>query len=227
MRFDKVTKTNERLEIKIVFSDSEYVDVMSIIESIRNLTNPFPDRGVNSVYYDTSYFKDAKENLIGISSRRKRRLRFYNSPGDSKFYSASFEEKIKNNKLGHKLTYKSNKSDFFDTLDLSNPIVYDNSNLSDNLRPTSYVKYSRSYYSYFETVRLTVDQDIAFASLINVDQFSYNIRTNYFPRIIVEVKFDPCDYSIAKKILNRFHRAPVRHSKYLSSLAEYGYFQYL
>jgi|SaaInlV_200m_DNA_6_1039755.scaffolds.fasta_scaffold41792_1 hypothetical protein len=228
MTFDKITRSDERIELKFVYYDRELSDVLIAINSINGLTHSYLDRQVNSVYYDTAHFKYAKDNLIGLSSRKKTRLRFYKSlDSDKSFYGFSFEEKIKNNKLGYKLIYKSNNFNSLDILDLTEPITYNGDSLISNLHPVSYIRYIRSYYVYYGTVRLTIDKDIHFTSLFNAVDLSLNTPGDYFPRVIVEIKFDPSDYNIAKKLLNYFHRTPVRHSKYLSSLATYGYVQYV
>lgn len=228
MKFDKFVRTDERIEVKSVFYDRELSDVLFTINSINGLIGSYSDRQVNSIYYDTAHFKYAKDNLIGLSSRKKTRLRSYKSlDSDNLFYGFSFEEKIKNNKIGSKLIYKPSNSIGLSALDLTETMTYKGDSLIIGLHPVSYIRYLRSYYTYFGVVRLTVDRDINFTSLTNIVDLPLDISGIYFPRIVVEIKFDPSNYNIAKKLLNHFHRSPVRHSKYLSSLATYGYVQYI
>jgi hypothetical protein len=227
MKFDNLFKTENRIEIKSVYFDRELSDLLFTINSINGLVNSYPDRYVNSIYYDTVHLKFAKDNLIGLSARKKTRLRFYKLDGNDRlFYGFNFEEKIKNNKLGNKLIYKPVDT-VKDTIDLKESLYYEDEDLLVGLHPVSYVKYLRSYYTFNNSVRLTIDQDINFTSLFNEVNLNLNTTGMYFPRIVVEVKFNPDDYNLAKNLLNNFYRAPVRCSKYLSSLAVIGYAQYI
>lgn len=61
---------------------------------------PYPDRWVNNVYFDTPSLAAYEENLAGVSTRRKVRLRWY---GDSRIpATAALEVKLRRNALGAK-----------------------------------------------------------------------------------------------------------------------------
>ena len=60
------------------------------------------DRIISSIYYDDENFKTAKDNLDGISNRRKYRIRWYNF--DEHF---KYEIKLKRNNVGQKVSLNS------------------------------------------------------------------------------------------------------------------------
>ena len=60
------------------------------------------NRIIHSIYYDDENFKSAKDNLDGISDRRKYRIRWYNFDKNFKY-----EIKLKKNNLGKKINLNS------------------------------------------------------------------------------------------------------------------------
>ena len=62
MTFDKITRSDERIELKFVYYDRELSDVLIAINSINGLTHSYLDRQVNSVYYDTAHFKYSSQS---------------------------------------------------------------------------------------------------------------------------------------------------------------------
>ena len=61
----------------------------------------YPDRYVNSVYYDSHDFRFYRENVQGISQRVKYRVRWYGKEYQTMIYPI-IEKKIKSNMLGAK-----------------------------------------------------------------------------------------------------------------------------
>lgn len=66
------------------------------------LGTPYPDRQVNSVYFDTPDLDNYWENKAGIGERRKVRVRWY---GEGESVSPTCEVKFKRGELGWKLQH--------------------------------------------------------------------------------------------------------------------------
>ena len=64
-----------RYEIKFVLNDIQLSDVDSWIASKTSMLSKFDPRIVNSLYMDDIDFSSVKDNLSGISNRKKYRLR--------------------------------------------------------------------------------------------------------------------------------------------------------
>ena len=93
-----------RNEIKIPINKNFDLYFQNWKDFRNKITRPYKDRIINSVYYDTENFNSAKDNLAGISKRRKYRIRWYDN-NDNIF---NYEIKVKNNNLGNKFSLTSN-----------------------------------------------------------------------------------------------------------------------
>ena len=131
----------------------------------KKITRPYPDRYINSIYYDDEVFSSAQDNLSGISNRRKYRIRWYGH----EFNDFLYEIKIKRNNLGKKISLKGKK----DQTNLGNLFSFNNKFLNKdenkffldylntfNLKPQLKVGYLRSYFLYDGKIRITHDQKI-------------------------------------------------------------------
>lgn len=155
----------------------------------------YPERQVNSVYFDTIDLDSFAENLAGISARRKVRLRWY---GRSHQHVAGvFEVKSKRNRLGWKQSQRidqplaiagSQWRTLRETLrrTLSPPLrVY----LAEDQMPVILLSYQREYYQSFDgSVRVTLDR-----CLVAYDQRQHDRPNLLFPtpmadEIVVEFK---------------------------------------
>ena len=66
--------------------------------------NPYKNRTVNSIYFDTNDYSFLRANIDGVSFRKKIRIRWYNNDLNNFF----FEEKVKRNFLVSKKIEKIN-----------------------------------------------------------------------------------------------------------------------
>lgn len=76
----------------------------------------YPDRSVNNIYFDTEDFQYYRDNVEGVSNRRKIRIRWYGD-WENREVSPVLEYKIKRGPVGYKTSYKlapvkMNSSDF-------------------------------------------------------------------------------------------------------------------
>jgi len=212
---------NFRKEIKIPINKTLDLFFNNWKDQSKNFKRTYEDRSVRSIYYDTPNFRSAKDNLSGISVRKKYRIRWYNDENN-----LNYEIKLKKNNLGSKILYTSNNSlkNFKKLFSLKNLTHENNISIlenvdSFNLEPKLKVSYTRSYYSYNNLIRITYDRNI------NYEKFDYfNIREKkIFDQMnVIEIKFDPKNLDIATELIQNSNFIPKRFSKYLRGLYLFG-----
>jgi hypothetical protein len=163
----------------------------------------FPERRVNSIYFDDYKLSNYYDNLLGISERTKYRLRFY---GEKEFNNPKFEKKIKESDFNTKETI-----DFFGDLQDFKSLKFPR---RDYIRPLTHVSYSREYFFNSLTgVRVTIDKDLIYSSLLS--------GTKILEReLVVEFKSDQENLVLnVPKILS----INTRNSKYCKSISLLGF----
>jgi len=169
----KILKDNQkRYEIKFIINEKQ----KSLFLRKNSLSNLFPDRIVESIYYDTKdlFFFNMSEE--GVTPRTKVRVRGYNNG------------KLNNLEIKTTQNYHREKIVIKD-------IKVDHHNLHDNLKKVGInrivyqklrVKYLRSYYLLDGIGRITMDRDIEFLSpnvnFHNSKKIQYNF--DYFGLIL-------------------------------------------
>jgi hypothetical protein len=93
-----------RFEVKFVGQGGSIDFLEGWIRTNRaGFIEPHPPRIVNSAYFDTYSLAAFEENLMGVSSRAKVRLRWYGPAAETD--RSTLEVKLRRNKLGWKLSY--------------------------------------------------------------------------------------------------------------------------
>tara|TARA_B100000886_G_C20387042_1_gene476542 strand:- start:77 stop:724 length:648 start_codon:yes stop_codon:yes gene_type:complete len=205
-----------RYELKFPIRKDKLYLVSTWLEKQKFIKKQFPNRKVNSCYYDTMYYKNANDNIAGISRRLKHRSRSYN---DSDNYT--FEIKVKNGNLGSKLSCKLNNYSFYNNIlssnnFLSNPYYYLHNLKNLKLFPIIQIEYLRSYYL-INNIRITLDDDIKYKNK------SVNYKTNLFIHdnmSLLEIKFDKIYLKEAQNFFKNFPFRAKRNSKYLRGLSQ-------
>jgi hypothetical protein len=172
----------------------------------------FPDRQVNSLYLDTADLSFLRENLSGVATRRKYRIRWYGSIIDHASKPV-LEMKAKNAEIGHKLLYPLADFDLSEAAQIqaavaaalaksqtathpdadarfAHPLVYDASifHPPSTLETTLLVTYQRSYYASWDgKFRLTIDRDMRFLGFNARHQIQQQAEDR---ALVVEVKYD-------------------------------------
>lgn len=82
--------TTQRLEKKFVYENGDDSYKFFLISGMFKKT--FPQRIVNSIYFDNDIYQDVWDNINGFGNRKKIRLRWYDDIKDSKVF---IEEKKK------------------------------------------------------------------------------------------------------------------------------------
>ena len=83
-----------RFERKWVYRNNDYLTLVNaLIRSNFFFRKQYPDRKVNSIYFDTPVFTDVWDNINGFGNRKKIRIRWYDEINQSAVF---IEEKKKN-----------------------------------------------------------------------------------------------------------------------------------
>ncbi len=216
-----------RYEIKVpIFSDFNFI-FEKWVRNSKGIRKHYGDRIVKSIYYDTHNFKNAKDNIDGISRRSKIRLRWYNDD----FLKKKLEVKVKKNNLGEKIFLElENLKNINDLKEVENTILkkryFINSEIKNNkdqvykyifddLKPISMISYNRSYFRFENLIRITFDQNICYHSFQNDQKSMKKIKDH---KNVIEFKFEQKNLEVAKFLLDKLHLRPNRFSKYLRSL---------
>ena len=205
---------------------------MRKLQGISSLTKLWPDRQVNSIYFDSANLDNLLDNLAGIKHRFKHRLRWYgndnlNHRGNSALF---FEVKEKAGSSGRKIIHKINSTP-------KNTVTHDFilKCIEGRLRkvdahrfstPQIQCSYIRSYYQLQNGIRVTLDRSINFFPLKNSMALSVGHKFT-FDRAVVELKFPLQLEAEARDFLNDANLQPTRHSKYVSGMALLGHCKYL
>jgi hypothetical protein len=172
-----------------------------------------PDRKINNLYFDTPGWRTFYENLAGVSSRTKYRLRWY-GPTSEMIEEARFELKKKENLLGTKIIYPiEGKISLAEAAHLPATIPRLQANA---LIPTLLNTYDRSYFESADgCFRLTLDENLQCAA------FDPNIRVKRsFPRglSVVELKYHQDDDDRLDEFTQSWPLRLYRFSKYVMGM---------
>ena len=203
---------DQRIEKKFVLGKHED-DSLKKILLINGFTQIFSSREIDSIYLDTENYDFAKDNINGVSKRKKLRFRWYNNDLNNDY----FEEKKKQNFLVEKNVNKistslkkinlvQNLKDYFYNLNKN----YNNFNYRFVLK----TNYLRSYWiSDDKKIRATIDTNINVSPIFDL---SRKISLN---ETILEFKFSPFnENSFRNFFYNRnLNLRSKKFSKYIQS----------
>ena len=201
-----------RVEKKFVLGKYQE-DLLKKILIINGFTKYFVPREISSIYLDTLNFDFAKDNINGVSKRKKIRFRWYNDDY-SKIY---LEEKNKQNFFVKKNISKAidfvTKKDLVQNLKeylLNLDKIHNNFNYQFILK----TNYLRSYWiSNDKKIRATIDTNLNTSPINNLSRrFELN-------ETILELKFSPSNEKFFRNLFiqNNFNLRSKKYSKYLQS----------
>lgn len=169
-------KEEKRIERKMYFPDKDKDSLVRLIKTHSyGFKETFPERQVNSIYYDTESLDNFWDNENGHENRIKLRIRWYGGAlePDKK---AVIELKIKKGDVGSKIREK---------LDNNNQKIKD---LFRATSPVIKIHYKRRYYESMDRkIRMTVDYDITYTGLLDIRNSSKPCTE---PGCVVEIKYD-------------------------------------
>ena len=190
-----ILKIENRKEYKLLFDESELSSFL--LKNSKNLQVLFPNRIIESLYFDTVNFDLYKKSKLNDVGKFKIRVRKYSN--STNFYK---EIKLNNGLTKSKEKVKLEINSFEDL----SKIFY----RGNIYFPSSYIKYTRSYFKFHKT-RLTIDQNIAF--------FTHNYRTKIHRSVLLSEKViefkNLGELSDVEKFIEY---NPVAFSKYNSSI---------
>ncbi len=224
-----------RYEIKYILDMAGYSRAQSWMLKHSSAKKAHPSRFVNSVYFDDPGYSSVRDNLAGISDRKKLRLRWYHNEDETKPKSLCFEMKYRHGRLGRKdkFAIKGIDQNLMDIefrnifSNIHDDLGGDNEFLNDSyLSPTLHVSYHREYFEGMNGIRVTFDQKIRFFNPLPHAK-PFQSPMNSYPHIIMEIKFPPQEKDRLVTSLRKFNLTPKRHSKYLAGLASFGLVTYV
>jgi len=182
----------------------------------------YPDRPVNSIYLDSLQLNNYFDNIAGISSRRKVRIRWYQDLQDM-----ALEIKSKKNKVSIKTSVPLNNQDSI--IPTERRLLKDLMNSNPNclspydtqfLRPTLKICYLRSYFELHPGIRMTVDQKIRYWKLRPKSRYKETVSPVFS---VVEFKYLADSGALLRELLREFPFRLTRHSKYVVGINSVGY----
>ena len=191
---DLFKDNQKRYEIKFLINSKEKRELIDK----NQLKKLFPDRIVESVYFDTKDLQFFNLSEEGITPRFKIRIRGYNNKKLD-----NLEIKTTNNYHREKVVIKN--------------FIFDNYELHKNLKKIGIkqtvqkkirIKYLRSYYKLENVGRITLDRNIEFLSPNESFHNSKKIKQNILE---VKVQRENIDKNFIEKIINL---KEIRFSKY-------------
>ena len=226
-----------RYEIKFVVNDIKLNEVMQWLMTSSSMRQTYPERMINSVYFDDLQFHAVRDNIAGLPNREKFRFRWYSHDANESAYSPTLEKKVREGRLGYKeseslahlqpdfleadiATLKSNSMEQFTRLGLFQ------SSLKGDVFPALHVNYRRQYLEDANNIRLTVDSDIQFRHVNSCERL-FQCKGLHWEKKVIEIKFNPQLKDKAAELIRPLHLVPQRCSKYLQGMAYCGAVKYL
>ena len=170
----------------------------------------YPSRKINSIYLDTLDYNFMKDNIDGISDRKKIRFRWYNNDTKNIFFEIKNKKNFVVLKTIHKIK-KIKEKNFID--ELKHHLKFSKIN-NHNYKFVLKVSYDRSYWiSPDKKFRATIDTKINATTIIN------DRKTISLPDTILEFKFLPnYELSFRNFINSKSNLLRVqKYSKYVRS----------
>ncbi len=221
-----------RYEVKFVLNEIQLSEFEFWMAAQTSMKEAYPDRVVNSLYFDDSDYRAARDNLTGLPNREKFRFRWYGNPADGRVLDLRLERKVREGRLGFKQSCRlqtlEEKLLVVKLADLCDECREEffrigllRGDLLSQLIPTLYVSYNRQYYQDINNVRITVDRGIEFSE-VRANAKLLQSRPILYSKKIVEIKFSPDLKDNVAHLMKSLHIAPKRCSKYLHGLSMIG-----
>lgn len=213
-------KKINRFERKWILKNGDYLKLInSLLRSNFFFKFQYPKRKVNSIYFDDLKLSSIRENLDGISNKRKVRIRWYGN--SKKLISPILEIKSKKGYETKKESFRINKLNNFEYLNPRNlEIIASEINKITNSKKTIFpiltTNYEREYFiSNHNEIRATVDYNLESIFLKNHSEIHQKKR--YFPECILELKYSTKIDKLVRSKLDEITLRLSKNSKYINS----------
>ena len=213
-------KKINRFERKWIFKSNNYIALINALtRSDLFFKKQYPKRRVNSIYFDTADCISIRQNLDGVSNKKKIRIRWYGQ--QNKIIKPVLEIKSKKGFETKKENYKIHELNDLRFPDLKNLNIIENMvNLKlkskKALYPILTTNYDREYFlSNNGKIRATVDYNLKSIYLKNSSQI--NIVKNFSLACILELKYSTGLDKYVRRNLKKITLRLSKSSKYISS----------
>jgi len=209
--FISAAEGSERIERKFIMSQGQSSNAVSILIGL-GFYEKYVYRCVNSIYFDDIDHSCLRDNIDGVASRDKLRVRYY----DDAFNKAKIEIKHRRNNFGYKSTF-SLQSDIQSEKDvLQEAKNWCSKNVLNVVFPSAHVRYKRKYYER-GMLRATVDTAVNSGRLIG-SQVLTSAMLNYE---VIEFKYPTSmdsEFRRFYKYLDKIALRNTKSSKYSNAL---------
>ncbi len=207
---------DSRIERKFIIGLTNN-DFFEKILKLNCFHNPYKNRTVNSIYFDTNDYSFLRANIDGVSFRKKIRVRWYNNDLNNFF----FEEKVKRNflvsKKIEKINFLFNIKSFQDSFNEFLNSEINNNFIGSNYQIVLKTNYKRSYWlSNDKKIRATIDTNLKTSP-------GYDLGKNiYLSDSILEFKYLPRYENYFRNFFKEIKSGlrAVKYSKYVRSFFE-------
>ena len=213
----------KRFERKWLFKSNNYLALInSLLRSKLFFRTQYPSRKVNSIYFDTHDYISIRQNLDGISEKKKIRIRWYGSkdtivnPVIEIKSKKGFETKkeIVTIKELHNLRLSNSKN-----LEMIKEKLNVKLNLKKIIYPLLTTHYDREYFiSLNGKIRATIDYNLRSIFLNNFSQM--DIVKNFKNICILELKYSTSLDKYVRKNLKDISLRLSKNSKFVNSALE-------
>lgn len=177
-------------------------DQKSFFEQIKNwgFYEQYPQRQVNNIYFDTPDLQFYQQSINGHFDRIKVRLRWYGND----LQASQLEFKIKKGSLGRKEIFPIKSPNIEDLDQIKNQLTTNDylQSIYVHLIEISTNNYQRYYFHhYLYPIRLTLDFDLSFNSILIQD------------KLVIEIKYSP-EEKIEKEVTSICQHIPASLSQF-------------
>ncbi len=206
-----------RHEKKYRIQDASLLEVQQVL-----LTNPnsfgvaFPNRFINSIYFDSADLGSFHQNQDGVSERVKYRIRWYGE--DLKVAkNPQLEIKIRNNEFGKKEIVAL--PDFkLDDLAILEAIA--KKFIPQELMPKVITRYERKYFvTQNQVLRATIDSGVSYYGF---DGYKYKTNPSWDEAIILELKCKKEEVAFLAEVCQYIPFRIQKNSKYVNGVFATG-----
>tara|TARA_B100000795_G_C22782016_1_gene432802 strand:- start:53 stop:727 length:675 start_codon:yes stop_codon:yes gene_type:complete len=209
-----------RFERKWLYRSNDFLTLInSLIRSNLFFSTQHPNRRVNSIYFDNANLSSIRQNLDGVSEKKKIRVRWYGS--QNQLMNPILEIKSKKGMITNKETYKIEELEGLQFPDLKNldliKNVVNSKNKSKNIiEPILTTNYDRQYFvSNNSKVRATVDYNLHSINLKNLSQMQ--IVKNFSFICVLEIKYPTNLDKYVRQNLKEITLRLSKNSKFINS----------
>ena len=213
-------KKIDRYERKWIFKSNNYLALInSLIRSKLFFKKHFPKRRVNSIYFDTLDYISIRQNLDGVSNKKKIRIRWYGE--QKKLVKPVLEIKSKKGSETTKESFKINELNDLSFPNLKNleiikNVINSKIHSKKTIHPILTTNYDREYFiSNNGKIRATIDYNLKSIYLKNLSQI--DIVKNFSLACILELKYSTKLDKYVRKNLKNITLRLSKNSKFVNS----------